>query len=185
MDSFDDRLHLPRADLVQSRVISGQVTHHQTDNGHPDTAHVPDNVAPARQELVRGIFNVIGKHRKMRDSGESLDRLPAVIEFMIADGSRIEAEHIRKLVEGSAAVEASRPECLAPYRPRLEECRRTAFTLPPNFRRKISEAAETFRIGKQLGVQIVRVQDTQGADIILGANDLRAAMEDSQKAARK
>ena len=105
VDGFDDGLHLKGANLLGRGIVAGEVAHDQADDGYAKTAYVFNDVSFAGEEGAVAVFNVGGKQGEVRDAGEVLNRLPAVIEFMIADGSGIEAEQVRQFVEGRAVVE--------------------------------------------------------------------------------
>ena len=106
------------------------------------------------------------KQRVVCDLCESLDRLPSVIEFVIADAGHVEPHQVSDLID-RLSVENGRNRSSPDQVAGVEiQAGRAVFALMTDSGGEVGESTAAHIIREQMRVEIVRMKDGEMADVL-------------------
>ena len=120
----------------------------------------------------------------MRDTREVLDRAPTVVEFVIAEGGSVEAKQVGDFVDGYAVEERRDGRSLNEITGVEIEAGGAVQFLLTDGSDQAGETAVALGVARQMGVEVVGMEDGEGLDRILSQERREGKEERKQNTAR-
>src|ERR1019366_6988754 len=167
VDGFNNGPDMKGADLFGLCVVPCEVAHDEADDGDAKASDVLDDVSFAGEESLAVVLDVSSEKREMGQAPKALNRFPAIVEFMIADGSGVKAEQVSQFVERGAVIDGGDGRALYEIAGIEVKAGGAACTLVAHFGGQISEPAEAVVCRLELGMKVVAVEDGERANVVL------------------
>ena len=177
-DGFDDGGGVPLAEEGGGGE-EAEVIGHGADDADAEAVDFEDEPGVGGEGVVLGVDDVGGDHGVLRHFDEVAGLLPAVVEVVVAEGEGVEAEEVGDFEDGGGFVDGGDGGALGEVAGVEEDAVGAVFALLADDGGEVGEAAVVVGEGGEAGVEVVGVEDGEGADF--GGEQKGRELEDGEE----
>ena len=162
-DSFQNRRGVPLAEEGGGGEVA-EIVGHGPDDADAQTVYFQDHPGLRGEGVVRVIDDVRSDHGVLRHFDEVAGLLPAIVEVVVAEREGVEAEEVGDFEDGGGFVDGGDGGALGEVAGVEEDAVGAAFFLLPDDGGEVGETAVVVGEGGEAGMEVVGVEDGEGAD---------------------
>ena len=163
-----------------------QIPHNFSDYAYANTIGFQHHIGRSGQEVAGMVHNIRRDHRILRRVDEAGYLFPAIIELMIAECGRVEAEQVGDFVDRQAVEQSGYRRALHQVAGIEQQAALATGALAADGRGHGGESTPPLIVRTQTRMQVISMQDCEGANGILRvqADDQNPHQKETAKSAQ-